>query len=338
MRPVTFDLEVLRTFVTGVELGSFALAARRLGRSPSALSAQLRRLETQAGAPVFQKSGRGLALTGVGETLLAYARRLLELDDEAAAAVRGFEVDGRVRFGTQEDLGEGLLPDVLRRFARAHPKVRIEARVARNADLVERLRAGKLDLALVWGDGTAAPNGECLAELPMCWVGPARTSRTAAPLPLMALEAPCLFRDVATAALDRAGVAWRLAFTSASLSGLWAAAVAGIGVTIRTPLGLPPAVRALGIKRGLPALPSIGLALHHAEASPDPAVSLLAALVTDAVREAVADLEANGPLRATGSRALASPRPRRPRKSGSPSSPSKSAGRAASSERQRPAR
>lgn len=339
MRPVTFDLDVLRTFVAGVELGSFALAAKRLGRSPSALSAQLRRLETQAGAPVFQKSGRGLALTGVGETLLAYARRLLELDDEAAVAVRGFEVDGRVRFGTQEDLGEGLLPEVLRRFARAHPKVCIEARVARNADLVERLRAGKLDLALVWGDGSAAPNGECLAELPMCWIGP-RASRAskAAPLPLMAFEAPCSFRDVAMAALDRAGVPWRLTFTSASLGGLWAAAVAGIGVTIRTPLGLPPAVRALGINaRGLPALPHIGLALHRSEASPDPAVRLLAALVTDAVREAVADLGATE-RRAIGSRAPASPRPRRPRKSGSPSSPSKSAGRAGGSARPRLAR
>ncbi len=168
---MTFDLDVLRTFVVGVELGSFALASKRLGRSRSALSAQLRRLEEQAGAPVFRKSGRGLALTSVGETLLAYARRLLELDDEAAIAVRGVEVEGWVRLGTQEDLGTGLLPDVLRRFARAHPKVRIEARVARNAELLERVKSGSLDLALVWGDASAAPNGERLAQLPMCWIG-----------------------------------------------------------------------------------------------------------------------------------------------------------------------
>lgn len=291
MRAVTFDLDVLRTFVVGVDLGSFALAARQLGRSRSALSAQLRRLEEQAGAAVFRKSGRGLALTPVGETLLAYARRLLELDDEAAIAVRGVEVEGWVRLGTQEDLGAGLLPDVLRRFARAHPKVRIEARVARNAELLERVKAGSLDLALVWGDGSAAPHGERLARLPMCWIGSpdlAHGSKSS-PLPLAAVEAPCQFRSAATAALDRARIPWRLAFTSASLGGVWAAASAGIGLTVRTALGQPPEVRALSAAgHGLPALPKLGLSLHRAEATPGPAVRLLAALVAEAVQEAVA--------------------------------------------------
>jgi DNA-binding transcriptional LysR family regulator len=295
-RAVTFELELLRTFVAGVELGSFALAARRLGRSPSALSAQLRRLEERAGAPMFRKSGRGLALTAVGETLLAYARRLLELDDEAALAVRAVEVEGWVRFGTQEDLGAGLLPDVLRRFARAHPKVRIEARVARNAELLERVKSASLDLALVWGDGSAAPNGERLVQLPMCWIGESELlhASRASPLPLAVLESPCQFRQAATLALDRARIPWRLAFTSASLGGVWAATRAGIGLTVRTPLGQPPEVRALGpAPRGLPALPSLGLSLHRAEAQPAPAVRLLAALVAEAVQEAVAALPAS---------------------------------------------
>lgn len=295
LRSVTFELELLRTFVAGVELGSFALAARKLGRSPSALSAQLRRLEEQAGAPVFRKSGRGLALTAVGETLLAYARRLLELDDEAAIAVRGVEVEGWVRFGTQEDLGAGLLPDVLRRFARAHPKVRIEARVARNAELLQRVKSASLDLALVWGDGSAAPNGQRLVELPMCWIGASEflPASRAAPVPLAVIESPCQFREAATAALDRARVPWRLAFTSASLGGVWAATSAGIGLTVRTALGQPAEVRALGPgPRGLPALPTLGLALHRAERQPGPAVQRLAALVAEAVHEAVAALPA----------------------------------------------
>lgn len=296
MRSVTFELDLLRTFVVGVELGSFALAARKLGRSPSALSAQLRRLEDQAGAPVFRKSGRGLALTAVGETLLAYARRLLELDDEAAVAVRGVEVEGWVRFGTQEDLGAGLLPDVLRRFARAHPKVRIEARVARNAELLARVKSASLDLALVWGDGSAAPNGERLVQLPMCWLGSSEfvPASRSSPLPLAVIESPCQFREAATAALDRARIPWRLAFTSSGLGGVWAATSAGIGLTVRTPLGQPAEVRALGpALRGLPALPTLGLSLHRAEAQPGPAVRLLAALVAEAVQEAVAALPAS---------------------------------------------
>src|SRR5579883_1081451 len=154
---VTFDLDVLRAFATGMALGSFAKAADRLGRSTSAVSAQLRKLEDQAGTAIFRKAGRGLALTLAGETLLAYARRLIELNDEAAAAVRGVEAEGWVRIGLQEDFGETLLPAVLGRFARAHPKVRIEARIARNAELIERATSGRLDLALAWSDGAATP-------------------------------------------------------------------------------------------------------------------------------------------------------------------------------------
>jgi len=102
----------------------FRQAADRLGRSTSAVSAQLKKLEGQAGAPILRKSGRGLALTPTGETLLAYARRLIELNDEAVAAARGVELEGWVRIGLQEDFGETLLPEALGRFARAHPKVR----------------------------------------------------------------------------------------------------------------------------------------------------------------------------------------------------------------------
>ncbi|MDQ9479786.1 LysR family transcriptional regulator, partial [Serratia marcescens] len=113
MRRITFDLEDLRSFVTGVELGSFAKAAERLGRSTSAVSAHLKKLEQQVGAPILRKAGRGMVMTEAGETLLGYARRLLELNDEAAAAVRGLDLQGTVRLGLQEDFGETFLPQVL---------------------------------------------------------------------------------------------------------------------------------------------------------------------------------------------------------------------------------
>ncbi|WP_254452196.1 LysR family transcriptional regulator, partial [Duganella vulcania] len=141
MRRITFDLDVLRTFVTGVDLGSFAKAADRLGRSTSAVSAQLKKLEDQLGMPVLRKEGRGMVTTSAGEALLGYARRLLELNDEAATAVRGAELAGSVRLGMQEDFGEHTLTEVLGRFARVHPKLRIEACVARNADLMAQMAA-----------------------------------------------------------------------------------------------------------------------------------------------------------------------------------------------------
>lgn len=278
MRQLNFDLDVLRSFVTGIELGSFARAADRLGRSTSAVSAQLKKLEAQIDLPILSKSGRGLVLTPRGETLFSYAKRLLELNDEAAAAVRGADLAGCVRLGLQEDFGESLLTEALGSFARAHPQVRIEARVARNAELLELIGSGQLDLALAWDSGKGSPYGRRVAELPMCWIGRPGDHGHGQdePLPLVAFEAPCLMRSAATAALDRAGIAWRLAFTSASLSGIWAAVGAGLGITIRSSAGLPGKLQVLS---GMPELPSIGLVLHRAESAPNAVVKQLEAII-----------------------------------------------------------
>lgn len=290
MRKTTFDLDVLRTFATGMELGSFARAAERLGRSTSAVSAQLKKLEQQAETPIFTRAGRGLALTEAGETMLGYARRMLDLNDEAATAIHGSELEGWVRLGLQEDFGETILPQVLGQFARAHPKVRIEARVARNVELLDRILSGRLDLALAWSDGAAAtPHHQRIMDVPMCWIGPVgepekRQGSAEQPLALASLEAPCLLRTAATNALDRAGIPWRLSFISPSLAGLWAATAAGLGVTIRTPIGLPATVqRLIPGDCGLPALPSLGLVLHRAEVQPEPATARLAAIMLQSV-------------------------------------------------------
>ncbi|HUZ64166.1 MAG TPA: LysR substrate-binding domain-containing protein, partial [Acetobacteraceae bacterium] len=174
-----------------------------------------------------------------------------------------------------------------------HPKVRIEARVARNAELLERVESGRLDLALTWGGGNGAVRTEHVAELPMHWIGAAGAGEAwrgqdDEPLPLLVFEAPCLFRAAATAALDHAGIPWRIAFTSPNLGGLWAAAAAGLGLTLRTCAGLPPNVRALGPgEAALPELPSLFLALHLASMDPAPPVARLATILLQAVRAAL---------------------------------------------------
>ena len=303
MSQTNFDIAALRSFVAGMDLGSFAKAADRVGRSTSAVSAQIRKLEEQAGAPLFRKAGRGLALTDAGETMLRYARRLVELNDEAAVAARGTDLEGWVRFGLQEDFGEALLAGVLGRFARAHPKVRIEARVARNTDLLARLDAGELDLALVWDDielpiRARRAAGACVevAKPAIQWIGSdalAWHPESGEPLPLVLFDGHCMLCSLATEALDRAGIAWRVALTSPSLAGLWAAAAAGLGVTVRTAYGLPASVRALDAKAyGLPALRALPLVLLHATQAALPAVEQLASIVLDAVRGAPAGAEA----------------------------------------------
>ncbi|HUA82133.1 MAG TPA: LysR substrate-binding domain-containing protein [Dyella sp.] len=283
MSRITFDLDVMRSFVAGVELGSFAKAADRLGRSTSAVSAQLKKLEDQAGMPLLRKAGRGMALTEAGEVMLGYARRLLELNDEAAGALRGAQLEGRVRLGMQEDFGESVLPEVLGRFKRAHPKLRVEVHIARNAALLQSLQAGRLDLALAWDTEPQAPHRQHIRTLPMHWIAADADSvryESGEPIPLVVLDAPCLMRTAAIDALDRAGLAWRIAFTSASLAGTWAAVKAGLGISVRTPLGLPETLHALEARKArLPGLPKLGLALYRSDMEPAPAVARLAQLI-----------------------------------------------------------
>ena len=291
MARVTFDLDFLRSFVTGIELGSYARAADRLARSTSAVSAQLKKLEEQAGTAIVQKSGRGLTLTPAGEVLFNYAKRLIALNDEAVEAVRGIDLSGSVRLGVQEDFSEHLLTTVLARFVRTFPQVCVEVCVARNALLLDRVTSGELDLALAWESGRYMPHKVSLGEWPVCWIGyqDAEQDRVPTPqqvLPLVMFDTDCLLRQQAVRRLDEAGVRWRMAFTSSSLSGIWAAVESGLGVTVRTPIGLPAGLSVLSpAQSNLPLLPDIGLALYYRDDPPSSVVSFIAGLMTEALQE-----------------------------------------------------
>ncbi len=287
MKRVNFDMDALRSFLTGIELGSFARAADRLGRSTSAISMQLKKLEEQAGVELLRKAGRGLELTASGEVLLGYARRIIELNDEAHAAAADLGLSGAVKLGLQEDFGERLLPEVLGRFARSHPELQIEALIARNSELMAQVQAAKVDLALAWQLEEPMPHADILGEHALEWIGqaaPGDGDPFAAPVRLVVLPSPCRMRSAATEALDRAGIPWRIVFTSPSLSGVWAAVAAGLGITVRTRLGLPANLATLdGERAGLPPLPTMRLALFSSEARPAPAAQRMHAIIKQAI-------------------------------------------------------
>ena len=124
----TFDIDALRAVVAGLDLGSFARAAVQLGRSQSAVSMQLKKLEQQAGTALFVRRGRGLVPTAAGEALAAYARRILALNDEAALVLGAATAAALVRLGLPQDFFDSVMPAVLSGFARAHPRVHVEVR------------------------------------------------------------------------------------------------------------------------------------------------------------------------------------------------------------------
>ncbi|MEI2266430.1 LysR substrate-binding domain-containing protein [Erwinia sp. CGal63] len=283
--PLCLDLDALRSLVIGIEKGSFAAAAQRLCRSTSAVSAQLKKLEAQCDTALVVKKGRHLELTASGEIILSYARRMLALNDEAQQAVKGELLQGEICFGMQEDFGESVMPGILGQFSRQHPGLKITARVDRNQTLMDALGAGTLDLALVWQPETGQYDriGQCELD----WIYHRNVDllsliKSNEPLPLVMFDTPCLMRSKATAALDRAGIPWRIVFTSHSLSGIWAAVQAGLGVTVRTKIGMPTTLQpSSGL---LPSPGTIGISLLQAAGvSPDSARRVLHNLIKEAV-------------------------------------------------------
>jgi DNA-binding transcriptional LysR family regulator len=271
------DMDALRSLVAILRLGGLARAAERVGRSSSAISQQMRKLESQLGEPLFRKQGRRMVLTEAGDRVHAYALRILALNDEVVHAVRGAAIDGVVRFGLPGDFAESWLPVTLGRFRKAYPAVRVDVVVERNGLLLERLDRGELDLVLAMNQGARA-DAERLAMLPMSWIGPVGTGDVVRPgtaLDLALYQPPCFFRKAGTTALDRAGIAWRPAFVTASLHSLWAGVAAGLGITVRTGADLPSTLVRLDERHGLPTLPSVDLCLHAAAGKPSAALAHL---------------------------------------------------------------
>lgn len=269
MKYSDFDIKILRSFVTGIEMQNFAKAADRLALSTSAISAQMKRLESQVGTPIFRKSGRGLALTDAGEVLLSYARRLLTLNDETALAIGGPQIEGILRIGLQHDFAEPLLPNVLGQFARTHPKARIAVTIARNHELLAQVEKGELDFALAWEDPASTHIfQQKIANINMCWLGPLAETQLIIqedqPLPLVVYDHSCRFREAAIEALDRAGIAWQVTLSSPDLSGISAGVAAGLGLTVRTALYRNDNIR-IYTEKGitLPDLPTIGLSIYR---------------------------------------------------------------------------
>jgi DNA-binding transcriptional LysR family regulator len=285
MRLPNLDMDALRTLLLTQQTGSLIRAAERVGRSQSAVSQQLRKLEEQVGESLFRRQGRGLVLTESGNLVLSYARRILDLNDEVVRSVRGASIAGVVRFGLPGDFAETWLPAALGQFKRTHPGVRVEIAVERNGALLERLDRSELDLVLVMGYANR-PDAEHLATLPMRWIGPAAIDfelRHRVPLDLALYNPPCFFRRAGIEALDNANIAWRLAYTTSSLQSLWAGVAAGLGITLRTAAGLPTSLRPLDGRSGLPLLPTVELCLHAGRGEVSAALAALRDVVVENV-------------------------------------------------------
>lgn len=260
------DIHLLRSFCEVAERGGFTAAAKGLNLTQSAISAQVRRLETLLGARLLERNNRSVSLTEAGERLLVHARRLLLLNDEALDDLDvADKVQGVVRLGIPSDYAAHLLPRVLERFGKAYSEVRLELVCELSVDLLRLLHRGRLDLALVTRQHNSS-GGDLVRRERLVWVGRADSRLARAdPLPL-ALFPPgyCIFRESALEALRIQGRRCRIACTSRSLSGIRAAVSAGLAVSVVAEHTLSQDMCILDGKGGLPPLPEIEIALHIA--------------------------------------------------------------------------
>lgn len=223
------DLAALRALAAVADAGGVTRAAGFLHLTQSAVSMQVRRLEEAVGQPLLRRDGRGVRLTGAGEQMLGYARKMVALNDEALRRMTGPEHEGAVTLGVPHDIVLPALPAVLRRFAAAFPRIELVLTTAGTARLRRMHERGEMDVILTTEDAVGR-GAEAIARLPLVWFGaPDGRARGRRPLPL-AFEAECIFRPSATAALDAAGIDWRLATRTDSLRTVEAVVCADLAV------------------------------------------------------------------------------------------------------------
>jgi DNA-binding transcriptional LysR family regulator len=271
---VNLDIDLLRTFAVIAERGSFTRAAEKLMRQQSTISLQVKRLEDALGHRLLDRDSRSVTLTREGQAVLAYAHRILDLNDEVVSLVHEPQMQGHVRLGTPEDFATQHLPDILARFVQAYPAVTLEVTCDLTLNLLGGYRAGQFDIVLLKRERSAGTGGVRVWREPLVWVCHNHDHMTArGPLPLVVSPEPCVYRKRATRALDRVKRPWRIAYVCGSLAGSIAAVRAGLGVTVLPRKMVPAGLQVVDADQ-LPELVDTEIALMTVDRIGPPATKL----------------------------------------------------------------
>lgn len=270
---MSLDSLTLQFFLTVAETGSFTKAANRVGRTQSAISQQMAKLESILGKQLFDR-GKTLNLTPAGTLFLGYARQIFALQSEALDLFNDPQLEGDVSFGLPEDFASVFLNDVLAEFSRTHPRIHLSIECDLTLNLFEKFKQKKFDLVLVkMNRPEDIPNSQDVRSVPLCWAGDGRMVEKGKPIPLVLSPHPCVYRTRALSALDHAGLTWRLVFSSPSYAGTLAAVSAGMGITVLPQPMIPESLETVS-SRELPSLSAthVSLLKHRSD---NPAVNSL---------------------------------------------------------------
>lgn len=281
---VHLDSDLLRTFVAVAESGNFTRAGETVGRTQSAVSMQIKRLEEIVGDALFERGSRGVRLTLKGEGLIFNARRIVGLLDETAASMAIAPLDGRVRIGIPEEYGYTILAHALGAFSKRHPRVEITVRFATSQSQIAALNAGDLDLAVVfeWQNFT---DGEVLMVDPTVWVTSLlNPMHMETPLPIALYQNISWCRDFALRSLEERGLDYRVAYLSDTSGGLRLAVTSGLAIAPISRSNIPPDCRELTVADGFGAIDASHVVLRRGIGATGAAIDGMADAIRDAFR------------------------------------------------------
>ena len=258
------DVGTLRSFAAVIDAGGVTRAASRLNLTQSAVSMQIKRLETSLDTTLLDRTGRGVAPTNEGEQLLEYARKMIALNDDAVDRMIAPRFEGIVTFGIPCDIIYPHGPEILSRFDRDFPRVRVNFVSSYSAKLIDEFNAGKLDVILTT-EAESSPTAERLTVLPLTWYGaPGGKAWTKDPLSLASAK-HCAFRPVAQAALDNAGIEWHAGVDTDTDLGATMATAADLSIMAVLDGSYADHLEAVPHNGKLPDLPEFSINLYVAE-------------------------------------------------------------------------
>lgn len=265
MRNITnLQTDLLRTFVSVVDLGAYTKAGDALGRTQPAISLQMRRLEDMVGAALVKQSGRTLLLTREGEMLLSYAREILRLNDEAVSYFYRAKISGVLRVGLPNDYAVAFLQGVITEYTRQNSDISLEICCGWSGDILDMLHSDKLDLAVAMVDAERAKYlSRSWIERPIWAAAETAHFVPSEGIPLAAHPEGCAYRSRMIEALDAAQVRWRVAYTGPGITGLQNAVLNGLGVSALTRRTMLPGMKALDERDGFPPMSEIRVGLFY---------------------------------------------------------------------------
>ncbi|MGB3243485.1 MAG: LysR family transcriptional regulator [Sulfitobacter sp.] len=264
MVQVNLPTELLRTFVTVIEVDSYTHAAALLGRTQPAISLQMKRLEDLVGQPLVQRKGRGVSLTERGESLIVHARQILRLNDIAVSQFDRGTTGHTLRIGLPVDYGVRMLQSCMTGIVRRNPGLRTEIRCDLSRNLIEGLRKDELDIAVgQYPGGDQQFLHRSWLEKPVWVAASGMNFSDVDELPLVAHPFGCIYRDRMTEALKQAKRRWRIALSSPGIGSIQQAVLDGIGVSCLTGPTMLDGLQQLPISTGLPELEPLHIGLFY---------------------------------------------------------------------------